>query len=261
MSGDARRAEPDVIDGVLTKLLYELSLRPRHQAKLIARGLPADEIARKRYVSAPETHSERGRVADALAPYLDDFGGGVPGFYRDGGRWQMVYRPSGFFIRVRDERGRVQALAQRVDEPRDGGKYIWLSSSGIEGGASTGAPAHFCNRHLMRDAHGILITEGSLKAEIVAYLSNAPVVGVAGTHAIAGLSERLRANFPKLRRAILAYDKDMIEKPQVLAAVNRLTAQLESAGFLVRVWTWEGPEKGYDDYLLSQLCGQGVRAT
>ena len=80
-----------VVNGVLTLLVRDvLTLRPEHRAKLIARGLSADEIARKRYVSAPTTSAERQRAADALAPYLEAFGGGVPGFYRERGRWRMV---------------------------------------------------------------------------------------------------------------------------------------------------------------------------
>jgi putative toxin-antitoxin system antitoxin component (TIGR02293 family) len=53
-------------------------------------------------------------------------------------------------------------------------------------------------------ADEITITEGSLKAEIAAYLSRSPVVGVAGTGSIAGLSGRLKANCPKLRRVFVA---------------------------------------------------------
>lgn len=257
MTGDPERAPADIINGVLTKLICEeLSLRPEHERKLLARGLSADEIGRKRYVSAPVTHTARQRSADALAPYLDVFGGGVPGFYRDGGRWRMAYRPSGFFIPARDERGRIQALSQRVDKPRDGGKYIWLSSSDRDGGATSGAPPHFAGRHLMYDAEEVTITEGSLKAEIAAYLSGAPVVGVAGTHAITGLAERLKANFPKLRRVLVAYDRDLTAKPQVLEAVFRLTARLEAERFQVRARTWPTADKGYDDYLLSQLMSK-----
>jgi DNA primase len=252
----AERAPIDHRDGVYCKLLRELlTLSDPHRADLRYRGLTDDEIERRGYKSTP-TVEERRDLARALSEYGLE---GVPGFYRDGGRWQMVYRPSGFFIPARDEHGRIQALAQRVDEPRDGGKYIWLSSSGKDGGASSGAPAHFAARHLMRDADEITITEGTLKAEIVAYLSGQPVVGVAGVHSIRGLAERLKA-FPKLRRTIIAYDKDMLDKPQVMDALLKLTAQLEAAGFQVRIRTWPGRENGLDDYLLSQFRSREVQA-
>lgn len=260
-AGGSERAPADVVNGVLTYLVCKvLALRPEHRAKLRARGLADAEITRQHYVSAPANAPERQRAADALAPYLDAFGGGVPGFYRGGGRWRMVYRPSGFFVAVRDECGRIQALSERVDEPRGGGKYLWLSSSGRDGGASSGAPAHFAARHLMHGATEVTVTEGSLKAEIAAYLSGSPVVGVAGTHAISGLARRLRAAFPSVRRVAVAYDRDMAEKPQVLEAIFRLTGELEAECFEVRVRTWPTDHKGYDDYLLSQLRRPEVRA-
>jgi hypothetical protein len=259
MKGEQRRAAAEIVNGVLTRLICnELALRPEHKAKLLARGLSATEIERKRFVSAPVARAERQRVADALAPYLDAFGGGVPGFYREGGRWRMVYRPPGFFVAVRDERGFIQALSQRVDDPRAGCKYLWLSSAERDGGATSGAPVHFAGRHLMHDATEVTITEGSLKAEVAAYLSGAPVVGVAGTHSIGGLATRLRASFPSLRCALVAYNRDMLEKPQVLAAVFKLTAQLEAERFRVRVRSWAGAEKGIDDYRLAVAEGRAA---
>jgi hypothetical protein len=276
MTGEPQRAPADVVNGVLTKLLYTLSLRPEHRSKLSARGLSLDEIARKRYVSAPATRAERQRAADALASYLEAFGGGVPGFFHDGGRWRMVWRPSGYFTAVRDEHGYIQALSQRVDVPRDGNKYTWLSTDPevtdehdrikYPLGAKSGAPPHFAGRHLMYDADEIVITEGSLKSEVISFLSRAPVVGVNGTHggggvnSIAGLCERLKTNFPRLRRTILGYDKDLLTKPNVRAAVHKFTAHAEAAGFQVRIRTWPGTEKGLDDYLLSQLRGQEAQA-
>jgi hypothetical protein len=232
-----------------------LSLRPEHKSRLLARGLDAEEIARGRYVSAPATLVERERAADALAPYLEAFGGGVPGFYRERGRWRMAYRPPGFFVPVRDERGFIQALSQRVDEPRDGGKYLWLSSDGRDGGASSGAPPHFAGRHLLHDAEEVTITEGNLKAAVASFLSCSPVIGVAGVHNTRGFAERLRESFLYLRRTVIAYDMDVIIKPAVRTALDEITTQLEVAGFEVRIRTWPDRWKGYDDYLLSQLGG------
>lgn len=243
------------VNKVLMRLVCnELTLRPEHRARLLARGLSAGEITRLRYVSAPVTAAERQRAADALAPYLDASGGGVPGFYRECGRWRMVYRPPGFLIPVRDECGHIRALSQRVEDPRDGGKYLWLSSADRDGGASSGTPPHFAGRHLLYSAPEVVVTEGSLKADVAAYLSGSPVIGVAGTHAVRGLAARLRAGFPLLRGVIVAYDMDVLVKPQVRAALETLTARLEAVGFQVRVRTWPDRWKGYDDYLLSQLC-------
>jgi hypothetical protein len=261
MTHEPQRVPADIINGVLTKLVCDvLTLRPEHKARLAARGLGGAEIERLRYVSAPATRAEREQISDLLAPYLEAFGGAVPGFYRERGRWRMVYRPSGFFIPARDERGFIQALAQRVDEPKGGGKYIWVSSADSYGGAPSGAPIHFANRPLLWDAQELTVVEGTLKADCVAALAGLPVVGVAGVNNIRGLASRLRANLPRLRRVVVAFDKDVFTKPQVRAALERLISQLEGERFSVRVRTWLGDAKGFDDYLLSQLRAREVVA-
>ena len=242
-----------------------LTLTPGHTDKLRARGLGLTEIKRQCYASAPATEAERQRAAEALAPELDAADGGVPGFYYDRGRWQMVYRPSGILIPVRDGLGHIQALAQRVDEPRDGGKYIWLSSAGRQGGASSGAPVHFAGRHLpfpaaLYCAEEVTITEGSLKADVASYLSGSPVIGVAGIHATRGLASRLRVGYPLLKRVFIAYDRDMMVKGQVLGAAIDLGAQLEAEGFEVKVRTWPAQFKGIDDYLLARVAPREVAA-
>ena len=247
-------APDDVVGDVLTLLVTRvLTLRPEHSAALRARGLVPAEIARLGYASVPRTAAERRRAADELAPYLEAFGGGVPGFYRERGRWEMVYRPPGFLIPARDEWGRIHALCQRVDRLSGGGKYIWLSSADLEGGASSGAPAHFANRPALWRADELVVTEGTLKADCIAALSGLGVVGVAGVNNTRGLAERLRSNLPRLRRVVVAFDQDALTKPQVGAALERLVAQLEGERFTVRVRTWPGQAKGLDDYLLSQI--------
>jgi hypothetical protein len=245
-------------------------LRPEHRTRLRERGLSDGWIDASGYRSTPRTAAERDAVAERLAPYLDAFGGGVPGFYYDGRRWRMVFSASGFLIPARDEYGRIQALAYRLDSPRDGCKYIWLSSNPetqddrgrqkYPRGESSGSPAHFANRAAMWDADELVITEGTLKADCIAALSGLPVVGVAGTHSTRGLASRLRATFPRLRFVAVAFDKDLLVKAQVALAVERLVAQLEAERFRVRVRMWLGDAKGFDDYLLEQSRVKGVAA-
>ncbi|HJQ31684.1 MAG TPA: DUF3854 domain-containing protein [Pyrinomonadaceae bacterium] len=175
----------------------------------------------------------------------------------------MVYTAPGFFVPARDEFGRLRALACRLDEPRDGCKYIWLSSNpetvNDEGrqkypcGASSGSPVHFANRRLIWIADELVITEGTLKADCIAALSGLPVVGVAGVNNTRGLAARLRATLPRLQRVHVAFDKDVLEKAQVASALYRLIRQLEGERFTVRVRMWPGAAKGFDDYLLSEL--------
>jgi hypothetical protein len=266
-----QRAPSDIVSGVLTRLICkELSLRPEHAAKLRERGLSTSEIERGRYVSAPATREERQRAADSLASYLDAFGGGVPGFYFEGGSWRMTYCAPGFLIPARDEYGHIQALALRADVPRPGNKYVWLSSNPeaeddrgrqkYPRGASSGAPVHFANRPALWSAQELVVTEGTLKADVIAALSGLPVVGVAGVNNARGLAARLRASFAQLRRINVAFDRDVLDKPNVADALERLVSQLEGERFTVRVRMWPGEAKGFDDYLLSQLRAREVTA-
>jgi DNA primase len=259
------------VDGSLCYLLRKaLALTPEHRARLHDRGLCDEWINAKGYASTPHDRRERDAAADLLAPCLDAFGGDVPGFFHDGARWRMVYSAPGFFIPSRDECGRVQALCYRADNPRDGCKYMWLSSNPetedddrrqkYPRGASSGAPAHFVNRPAMRESDEVLITEGVLKADVIAALTGLPVVGAAGTHSTRGLASRLKSNFPRLRRAVVAFDKDVFDKPHVAHGLEKLIADLGAEGFRVRVRTWPGSAKGFDDYLLSQVRAQEVAA-
>jgi hypothetical protein len=255
--------------GALTFVLLRcLTLRPEHRTCLRARGLGDKWINASGYRSTPRTAAERDSVAEQVAPYLESFGGDVPGFYHDGRRWRMVFCAPGFLIPARDEHGSIQALAYRLDAPRDGAKYVWLSTNPeaeddngrqkYPRGASSGAPFHFANRVAMWDAEELTITEGTLKADVIAALSGLPVVGVAGVNNTRGLAVRLRAHLPRLRRIAVAFDKDVLTKPQVTGALERLVAQLEGERFTVRVRTWPGESKGLDDYLLSQLSAREV---
>lgn len=255
--------------GALTFVLCKcLALRPEHRARLRARGVGDEWIDASGYKSIPSTAAQRDAVAEQVAPYLEAFGGAVPGFYHDGGRWRMVFCAPSFLVPARDEYGRIQALAYRLDEPRDGAKYVWLSTNPeaeddagrqkYPRGASSGAPLHFSNRAALWDAEELTIAEGTLKADVIAALSGLPVVGVAGVNNTRGLAARLRAHLPRLRRIAVAFDKDVLTKPQVAAALERLIVQLEGERFSVRVRTWPGESKGLDDYLLSQLSAREV---
>lgn len=265
------RASADIIAGFYHKLTRELlTLRPEHTAALRARGLGDEWIAAQGYRSTPRTPAERDRIVGALTEYLDAFGGGVPGFYHNGRRWQMVYTSSGYFIPARDECGFIQALAYRLDATRDGCKYVWFSSNPetededgrqkYPRGTSCGAPFHFANRPALWSADELTVIEGTLKADCVAALSGLPCVGVAGVNNTRGLAERLRTNLPLLRRVTVAFDRDVFDKPHVALALEHLITQLEAERFIVRVRTWPGDTKGYDDYLLSQILARGVTA-
>ena len=58
----------------------------------------------------------------------------------------------------------------------------------------------------------------------------------------------------------VAFDRDVLTKPHLAAALARLVAQLRAERFTVRVRTWPGESKGLDDNLLSNLVEEEVAA-
>jgi hypothetical protein len=256
---EAERASIELLDPAYSKLIRDLlTLEETHARQLLARGLSRDEIGRAGYVSTPAPEK-----ADSIARRLGDWIDveGVPGFYRDGGAWRMVRTPRGILIPYRNEQGQIEGLQVRPDVPRGGAKYFWLSSRERERGAGPGSPVHFAHRHLIGRAREIVITEGGLKAHVCAHLSGQTVIGVPGVGNFGqDFAARLKRFAERVRSAVVAYDRDLIEKREVYAALLRLSGQLAAAGFDVTARTWPPPSKGYDDYLLSQIQSAEVQA-
>lgn len=243
------RADVGRRHAVYTALLEALTLSAGHEAELVRRGLPREALGRLQYKSAPE-ETPAAAAAHALALKYDLRG--VPGFYQAGDGWRMVRASPGFFVPYRDERGRIEGLQLRRFPHDAKDKYIWLSSKDRAAGASSGAPVHFARAGQLAGAEEVVITEGALKADVAAYLSGSPVIAAAGVSNFGeNFAERLKTSFPHLRRAVIAFDRDLAHNAQVYRALLHLTGQLERARFQVRVRRWPPPSKGYDDYLLA----------
>jgi hypothetical protein len=249
----ADRAPVEHRDAVYSTLIRKhLTLSCGHKQKLLARGLPEGEIERNGYTSTPDE-----RRAVEIAEVLSIYGlEGVPGFYRKNGSGRMAVRP-GYFVPYRNERGQIQAMQYRLDEPLDGGKtkYLWLSSRDC----SSGAPVHCAYWHLLRDAREVTITEGALKADIAAYFLQAPVLAIAGVSCFgADFAPNLKAKYPKLETAYLAFDADFQHNDGVKESLFRLADELQAAGLRAQVRAWPARMgKGIDDFLLTVSKSEG----
>jgi hypothetical protein len=96
---------------VYTALLDELILSDDHSSHLTdVRRLSDATIARQFYASVPDP-GELPQVCFRLSGRFDL--SGVPGFYRDGGRWRINLWSPGIIIPVRDREERIQALSIR----------------------------------------------------------------------------------------------------------------------------------------------------
>ncbi|ACX51840.1 zinc finger CHC2-family protein [Ammonifex degensii KC4] len=233
----------EVRDAVYRELLDALDLLPRHRENLKARGLSDAAIERNMYRSLPSPREAR-QVAARLAKNYDL--AGVPGFYRDGDSWTFT-TCRGFLIPVRDVAGKVQGLQVRLDEPKNGGKYVWFSSAGKPSGTGARTAAHvatplsgsFPRRRLW-------LTEGPLKADVAAEYLGVRFLAVPGVSVWRDAVEVVKALRP--REVVLAFDADQATNEGVARAVEGLAAVLRDAGLELRRASWP-PElgKGIDD--------------
>jgi hypothetical protein len=229
----AHIASVEVRDAAYRGLIAAERLSPSHRAALLRRGFSLDETNAGQY----RTHFP-GKAPDGLAPE------GVPGFYSIGGTW-LTSGPPGLLILVRDREGRIAACQVRPDNA-DKGKYLWLSSPNKPGGASSGAPCHFA----AANGSQLWITEGPLKADLVAARLGQPCLGVAGV-------SNWHSAIPLLgdaQEVILAFDQDEPgpTRTAVEGITRAFTQDLAARGIKVHQATWDWSQaKGIDDALRS----------
>jgi conjugative relaxase-like TrwC/TraI family protein len=258
------RADIDRRHQVNQELLRALKVKARDLKNLLARGLDKAAIERNGYRSVPTPHE--------LDEVMKNFEGkdlrGIPGFFRQGERWRLNIGEwtskkdgithsyhQGFLVPVRDVQGRIEGFQVRRAEVRDGDdlRYIWLSSSSKEDGASSGAPVHFRNVEQARKSGQAILTEGALKADSAAHLleNRHAMIAVAGVNTFPDdFGHRLRAQIPELRQVVIAFDADVGRKVEVQQALERLHESLKAAGLGLRELRWEEKQgKGLDDYL------------
>jgi hypothetical protein len=239
-------------DAVYSALLDNLPLYKIHADQLVDRRRLSDTtIAAEAFASVPAKSSAKPLVEKLAGEFDLSY---VPGFFKGGGRWHLRFvGMSGFYIPIRDHKGRIAALEIRRDTDDPKRRFLLVSSAGdgFPLGASSGAPPHFAKPHLVRDA--IAITEGALKADVCAELLGQPIVGLV---AVGTFGDRfgwqLRTWFPTVRRAAIAYDMEENDKTDKQKA--RLRKSLEAAGLEAAVFYWpKEMGKGFDDYLISQV--------
>lgn len=247
---ESYKATIDHCNKVYSHLLSEcLVLSSDHAKNLLeTRGLSDGSIATNLYASILFPGRAR-EICDGLSEKFNL--AGVPGFYRDEKNlWQMNIKQQGLFIPIRDAQGRIVACQIRCDAGVI--RYIWFSSNGRSAGASSGAPIHFAKPDLVRLTGNAFITEGALKADVIAEVEQSAVIGLPGVLSFNSetLSQQLNDSLPELKTLIIVFDSDWREKKEVKKALFRLIASLRQSGITLTVRDW-GSEagKGYDDFL------------
>ena len=244
------RASAQVIDQTLRTMLELLPLTPTHRAKLLERGLTAEQIEMYGYRSTPAFgYRKLARQMLGMGCQLQ----GVPGFYQTReGDWTLACNPkcTGFFIPVMSVNGQVQGCQIRLDHPFKGCKYIWFSSTDKRNGTPSGSPVHFVGDPAAKE---ILITEGPLKATIAHCLSGKTFLAVAGANQHAALSGVLDTLKRRGTETVYeALDMDKFQNVHVANGSAKMIALAKSKGFTVRQLRWNPAYKGIDDYFLSK---------
>lgn len=194
---------------VYLALIKMLRLKERHKDDLRRRGLSETEICRmeeKGYKSTDESESK------AIARKLIKQGfrlEGVPGFFINReGDWEIAFywKNRGYLCPVWSEKGLLVAFQIRLDHPYKKQKYVWLTSTNMEKGCSSGSPVGISGNP---NVSSIRVTEGILKGEIAYQRSGDTYLGNPGVanykemkQALAFLKER------GLKEVFECYDMD-----------------------------------------------------
>ena len=250
---DAPPVDPVIRRRGLEAIVTACPLSDAHRTALIGRGLTPEQIARHGYGSLPGDWDGRRAVAGAvIAACGKDAYGQVPGLCRDG-QGPMIAGATGVLIPSRDLAGDIQGLRLRPDDPGDGGKYRWMSSPTMSGGAGSGAPTHVAMPATPpATITRVMATEGELKANIAAERLGIPVVAMAGatiTRDVLALVLAMGAT-----EVVLALDADRLTNEHVGRADRRLGDELAAAGLTVYRATWAGTAKGIDDAIHANVA-------
>lgn len=243
---------------------------------LLARGLTPQDV--HRFGALPPRVGERDELARAIDLFIEEqfpaymesqeMRGviGVPGFWlKDHTQVKLGkdynYKRPALVIPYRDEQGLIQACQLRFSGRRGG--YHWLSTAEDcldrePFGTSSGSPIHWTRPPVetvsCKDLP-ILVTEGALKAEVFVSL-RPPMRSIATAGVGVAHAEIVRALSGC--DAIIGFDSDHREKPQVCRQLGKLIAELEQDALLsgqknsTSVVVWDGA-KGIDEAALQNL--------
>lgn len=194
---------------VYLALIKMLKLKEHHKDDLRRRGLSETEICRmeeKGYRSTEDTESK------VIARKLIKQGfslAGIPGFYvNKEGDWEIAFywKNRGYLCPVWNEQGYLTAFQIRLDRPYKKQKYVWLTSSNMERGCSSGSPVGISGE---TNRESIRVTEGILKAEIAHQRTGDTYIGNPGVGNHRELKQTLEGLKKKgLKLVFECYDMD-----------------------------------------------------
>lgn len=224
---------------VYSYLLANLQLEEKHRKNLIDRGLNESQIEEKGYKSLPKNRF-----------FTDKDCSGVPGFYKENGKWYLVSLGSGFLIPERNSRGDIQGLQIRTDKGKT--KYFTLSSTDKPEGTSSSAFCHLSN-YYNEPLTEVILTEGPLKGDIINIKRKTPVLAIPGVSSQKNLTKALNELKKNgLKILFIAFDMDFYDKTSVQEALYKLRKKLSDMEIPYKQLIWDKTYKGLDDFMKSR---------
>ena len=246
----------DLADRAYRALLARCPLTEADRARLHARGLTDDAIARHGYGTLPDDSGARQALAAHVQAAVGHrLAGAVPGFVETTGRLTIAATAGGLLIPTKDAQGRYAGVRLRLAQATGGGKYRWLSAGDIPGASlgQDGTTVHVAEPPELAPtvADTVFLVEGELKANVTADRLYHRSLGIPGVSSIGQVVSTLEA-VGGITTVIVAFDQDKHTNPHVAAAEAALARLLAAAGYTVLEATWSpAAGKGLDDILTS----------
>jgi len=278
------QSEEEITDSATLNAAYqsflsELTLSDENKYNLLSRGFDEPIIKQLGYKTFPHK-SERDFFALCRNMIKDDITlKGVPGFYKTfHNDWNFVQLTKGIIVPTRNINNEIVGLQIRKDDDKRvyipeqeklEPKCAWFSSKGFNSGAAAHGYVHYAcdfrydngtKKWWAAIGDTIILTEGAMKADLVHYLSKAPVIAVPGVYNYKYLEEQLKLlSRGGVKRVIHCYDMDYQTNPNVKDAMIKTREIIKNCGFEYVFKTWETKVtidgvlhdrlKGLDDYL------------
>ena len=187
----------------------------------------------------------------------------IPGFWINDSGEACLWSEKDFsrpmlLIPYRNPWGKIQSCQIRFSGAINRGqkRYLWLSLPSMQS-AGSGTPIHYANWKDFGAAcsnRPVLITEGALKADVVAkFCPHFLIVANSGV----GCAHEIIARITRGKKVSLAFDNDYHENPAVirqLAKLILLISEFDDSKVSVKntaILIWERSYKGIDDALLN----------
>ena len=266
----------DAVYRAIMTLPY-FKLLPEHQANLLRRGLKEKHM--NRYRSIPDMSGTKVRFNDEIAEAakklpvqvlpemlflglktvrdlkslgFEDFTG-IPGFFKLGSRWCLYLTP-GILIPTQNEKGQIVCFQVRKDSGKL--RYMTLSNKSLPGTVQDGiSRCHVIKNRTQIDMENcrVYLTEGPLKADVIAALTKDPVVilaiqGINNTSCLEPVLKWLKKE--KVKVIYNCLDMDRITNKNVRSGSVALRNLIQSAGFSFpsMVWDYDSALQKFEEF-------------